>query len=203
MLAYTHLIQSRASTILKGVYALRIGTSSAQDVERLASVLGDQVSSKRCVDDRCYFEFYVDNEWLHKAHLEPLAVFQARVTVQRGLIDMIRVSLMRDTRVYPTHPSAGKVSEYRASAERGRWWRTPYEFSQPVGKPYIDVMLSEKATSEQRRRAYAFSLTCLTKIGNGCDLPCDYLPLAWQDWVPQWESDPLYRKYYPTRARCQ
>jgi len=32
----------------------------------------------------------------------------------------------------------------------------------------------------QRQHAFAFSLECFTKPGGGCDLPCDYLPLAWE-----------------------
>ena len=73
LLAYAKVVQNRAGGVLQGIYALKVGRSSAQDVERLASVLGTQVSSRRCDNDRCYFNFYADNQWLAKAHLEPFA----------------------------------------------------------------------------------------------------------------------------------
>jgi hypothetical protein len=201
LVAYAGIVQMRAAAILKGVYALSIGSSSITDIEQLAAGIWPNGSSKECGDTACEFGFYVDNSWLHKVRLEPFAVFQATVTVQNGIVNKIRVSLMRDTQVYPTHPSAGIVTEYAASTQQQ--YEKAYDFPQPIGKPYLDVKLRSDATPDQRRRAYAFSLTCLTKPGSGCDLPCDYLPLAWKDWTPLWENEPHLRRYYPGRARCE
>lgn len=201
LVAYAGIVQMRAAAILKGVYALRVGRSSITDVEQLATRIGPNGSSKECRDTACEFGFYVDNSWLHKVGLEPFAVFQATITIQKGIVNTIRVSLVRDTQVYPTHPSAGIVTEYAASP--GQDDEKAYDFPQPIGKPYLDVKLRSDATPDQRRRAYAFSLTCLTKPGSGCDLPCDYLPLAWGDWTPRWENEPHLRRYYPGRARCE
>jgi len=63
-------------------------------------------------------------------------------------------------------------------------------------------MLDSHASSEQRQRAFVFSFRCLTKIGGGCDAPCDYLPLAWNDWkadlqkggFPMDQFDQVYRR---------
>lgn len=202
LVVYASIVQMRAAAILKGIYALRIGSSSITDVEQMASRMGHDLASKECKGGTCDFGFYVDNSWLHRIGVEPLAVFGATVTVQNGTVRTIRVSLMRDTRVYPTHPSAGMVTESAASPEHQQYEKA-YDFPQPIGKPYLHVKLRSDATPDQRRRAYAFSLKCLTKPGSGCDLPCDYLPLAWKDWTPLWENEPHLRSYYPGRARCE
>ena len=52
----------------------------------------------------------------------------------------------------------------------------------PICKPYLRISLDSHAASIQRKRAFDFSFRCLVKPGGGCDLPCDYLPSAWQDW---------------------
>lgn len=202
LVVYAGILQMQAAAILKGVYALKVGHSSRDDVEQMASRIDRGLWSKECEGGRCDFGFSIYNTWLHRMRLEPIALFQAEVTVEKEIVQRIHVSLMRDTGVYPTHPSAGKVTEYVEYPDSDWRWKA-YEFPQPIGKPYLDVHLNHHATSEQRQRAYAFSLTCLTKPGSGCDLPCDYLPLAWKDWIPTWENKPLYTPYYPTRARCK
>ncbi len=198
---YAAVVQMRAAAILKEVYALKVGTSTLGDVERLAPNLSRPMSQKECTSGTCAFWSYVNNSWLSSVGIEPWAVFGAEVTVEKGTVRRIRVSLMRDTRVFPTSPSAGFVTECVTYGE-GREWK-PYDFPQPVGKPYLDVKLNRDATPQQRQRAYAFSLKCLTKPGAGCDLPCDYLPLAWKDWKAQWENEPYLRRAYPGRARCE
>jgi hypothetical protein len=73
----------------------------------------------------------------------------------------------------------------------------------PIGKPYLLVAIDAKSTPEQRRRACAFSLICLVKPGGGCDLPCDYLPLAWKDWESELASAGDFGEHYPNRSRCK
>jgi hypothetical protein len=45
--------------------------------------------------------------------------------------------------------------------------------------------------SVAQRHTYAYSLECLTKLGGGCDLPYDYLPVAWHDWQAELEKQGL------------
>jgi hypothetical protein len=85
--------------------------------------------------------------------------------------------------------------------------QTPYWFPTPVGKPYLSVALTGQANAIQRQHAYAYSLMCLIKPGRGCDLPCDYLPLAWRDWEAELEKQGFgaggFGPYYPNRKRCK
>jgi hypothetical protein len=48
----------------------------------------------------------------------------------------------------------------------------------------LQVNIPSDATSEERGRAFAFHLSCLTRLG-GCRTVCDVLPLKpiWQDFV--------------------
>ena len=200
---YAAVITGDASAIVGGLYGLKVGASSIADVERMASQLRSGVwKKKECDGNKCLFSFSVDNSLLRKTRLEPAAEFYAEVAVANGIVRRIFASLRRDTGVFPSFPSAGMVTEYEVYPSRHEALR-PYDFPQPIGKPYLDVKLNRYATPEQRRHAYAFSITCLTKPGRGCDLPCDYLPLAWHDWTPQWETIPGYQIFYPERARCQ
>jgi hypothetical protein len=203
LVAYAVVITRGASSVVSGLRELKVGASTVGDVERMAAQLSPGVwRSKRCDGINCLFAFSVDNSLLRKARLEPAAEFYAEVSVEDGIVRRIFAALRRDTGVYLSFPSAGMVTEYEVYPHQYAAYK-PYEFPQPIGKPYLDVKLNRYATPEQRRRAYAFSLACLTKPGRGCDLPCDYLPLAWRDWTPLWDTIAGYKEFYPDRARCQ
>jgi len=145
--------------------------------------------------------------WLYRLKLEPIARFRVDVQSQNGTVNYIGVSLMQGTRVFPTSPSAGITDEYQRLPERLlRFSQPPYWFPTPVGKPYLSVALTDQASAVQREHAYAYSLICLIKPGRGCDLPCDYLPLAWCDWHAELEKQGFgaggFGPYYPSPDRC-
>lgn len=207
MLAYAFAIQSKAKSILLDVSALRVGTSSLGDVQALAARHKGDLRENHCDDANCFFAFEIYNTWLHRLKLEPAARFRASVAVKGGTVDSISIMLSRETRVFPTFPSAGITEEYRKVPERLDNSTTPYWFPTPVGKPYLWVALTTQADAVQREHAYAYSLSCLVKPGGGCDLPCDYLPLAWHDWQAELEKDGFgpegFGDYYPNRKRCK
>jgi hypothetical protein len=104
--------------------------------------------------------------------------------------------------------SAGMVDEYAEYPEYLSRRRAPlphYGFLTPVGKPYLRVVLDSHAPSIQRQRAFNFSVNCLVKPGRGCDLPCDYLPAAWQDYkrLEEGEDPDLFNQHYPNSSRCK
>lgn len=192
-------IETTARSILKDVYALKVGESPAADVKALAERHQGAVSEYQCDSEKCRVSLQVYNTWLHRLGLEPAARFQAVVHAKNGKADYISVELWRDTRAFPTSPSAGITEEYLPPpvlyAARASYW-----FPTPVGKPYLRVALTKDATPVQRQHAYDYSLRCLTKIGRGCDLPCDYLPVAWRDWETQIGG---FGNYYAARQRCK
>jgi hypothetical protein len=197
---YAHVIEAEAASLLKDVSALRVGISTAGDVQRLAVKQKRSLAEQSCEAEACFYSFEISNKWLSRLRLEPMAKFRTSVEIQGGVVEAIHTILARNTGAFPTFPSAGIVEESRKTTDYTGAQLSGYRVGGPVGKPYLGVGLGPTATAQQRQRAYAFSLQCLTKIGNGCDLPCDYLPLAWKDWEAQLGG---FGEYYPNRARCR
>jgi len=202
--AYAIVIKAQAQAILRDISQLKVGVSSATDVAQLAARHKNHWT-ENCGPDGCNYYFAIRNRWLAGLRIEPEAVFQSSVAVDHDIVRSISVWIVRDTRVFPTMDSGGMIAEYvEYPTERYRADQPHYGFPTPVGKPYLYVVLDSHATAEQRQHAYAFSLTCLVKPGRGCDLPCDYLPLAWKDWESELKSEGWkLEHYYPTYARCE
>jgi hypothetical protein len=202
---YAFTIKATAKAILGDVSGLRVGVSSSQQVEAVAERHKHWIQEKRCDGAKCWVAFEVYNTWLYRLKLEPVARFRASVGTSDGTVDLIHVELSRDTRAFPTSDSAGITTEYLTyPVDIRRLGSASYWFPTPVGKPYLRVALTAEADSLQRQHAYAYSLTCLVKPGRGCDLPCDYLPLAWRDWEAElnkagWDG---FGGHYAMRGRC-
>lgn len=208
MFVYAFVIRQTARSILKDVYALRVGVSSTEDVERLVARHRHALRERHCETGRCSTLFEVYNTWLYRLKLEPIARFFVGVDERDGTVNYIMVDLSRNTGVFPTSPSGGIIEEYERVPDRMlKFSKPPYWFPTPVGKPYLSVALTSQASPVEREHAYALSLVCLIKLGGGCDLPCDYLPLAWRDWQTELQREGFgtggFGPYYPTRRRCK
>lgn len=206
---YGLIVKSRAKSLLKDISALKVGVSTDADVRRIEVEHAKLFVKRECKEGWCQTLFRVRNTWLAGLKLEPPAEFDALTTAQGGVVVAVHASLMRNMPIYPTFSaSAGLVDEYERFP---RPWSlacsSSYCFPQPIGKPYLNVVLDSNATPVQRERAWNFSFRCLIKPGSGCDLPCDYLPLAWQDWRDElrkskWsQSD--FDDRYPKNSRCR
>ena len=204
---YAFAIRASARLILKDISAIRVGVSTVADVEALAARHRDSLRERYCDSQKCIVSFEVYNTWLYRLKLEPVARFRASVEADGGTVTFVHVMLSRDTGVFATSPSAGMTDEYRSVPEHMVNASQPYWFPTPVGKPYLRVALTTQASATQREHAYAYSLDCLTKVGGGCDLPCDYLPAAWRDWQSELEKQRFgvggFGDYYPHRSRCR
>ncbi len=206
---YGALIKARAESLLKDLTTLKLGTSTGTEAGQFAEKhkkLLRQVTDE-CNDDDCSRTFSVQNKWLSALRIEPPAEFEAYVSVKNGTVDSIRAYLFRSMPIFATfNASAGMVDEYfeypRQVSSHGH-----YYFPTPVGKPYLRVVLDSHASPIQRQHAFDFSFRCLVKPGGGCDLPCDYLPSAWEDWKESLRDTPLWPKVfndaYPKNARCR
>ena len=207
LLAYAHVIKSRASLLLRDTQSLRPGISTAADARRVIDKHRGELRDEKCTAEGCKYYFSIENRWLALARVEPLAQFDVTISLANGTVQGLSVWLSRSMPIYPTfHASAGLISEYveipEAYADRG----SHYAFPTPVGKPYLRLALDSHATAEQRQHAYAFDLRCLVKPGGGCDLPCDYLPEAWQDWKASLVGNGFtlsdFDEHYPNNKRC-
>lgn len=199
---YQWKLQREARSLLADVTALHPGNSSAADTERVLSHWRKLLIKNDCEKDSCEYWFEIRNDVLAYLHLEPPAMFRAGFTLKNGTVTRIGAWLSRSMPIYPSFgATAAAANEYvecpKSYARCGH-----YAFPTPVGKPYLRVMLDSQASAQQRQHAFAFSFRCLTKIGGGCDVPCDYLPLAWNDWktdlqrggFPMDQFDQVYRR---------
>jgi hypothetical protein len=203
---YALFIKAQAEYLLKDITALTVGSSTESDVEQLTRKHSRYLVSRENSDEVSITTFKVQNRWLSALRLEPVALFGASVHVKNGHAYHISAWLMRSMDIFPTfQASAGMVDEY-AESPMQLSHGAHFEFPTPIGKPYLRVLLDSHASPVQRRHAFAFSFVCLIKPGGGCDLPCDYLPLAWQDWrIYLHESglSDLFNQHYPNSSRCK
>jgi hypothetical protein len=202
---YALFIQAQAESLLRDITALRVGGSTEPDVEHLTSEHSRYVISRVSRDGITTTTFKVPNNWLAVLRLEPLAWFGADVSVKNGRVVHISASLLRTMDIFPTfQASAGMVDEYVEYPEY--FSHSPhYDFLTAIGKTYLHVQLDSQASPIQRQHAFNFSFRCLIKPGGGCDLPCDYLPSAWQDYkihLQEGGLSDLFNQQYPKASRC-
>jgi len=205
---YGFVIEYQAADLLNGLTALKVGTSTGIEARQFAQRHQRQISqaSSPCDVDACAMIFRVQNRWLSKLRLEPPAMFEVNFSVKDGRVDSIGAYLLRSMPIYPTFQgSAGDATETLELPQNLRS-TAHYYFPTPVGKPYLRVALDSHATPIQWQHAFEFSFWCLVKPGGGCDLPCDYLPLAWQDWKISLRDTGLsmddFDRSYPKNERC-
>jgi hypothetical protein len=202
------VIESQASGLLRGITALKVGISTGTDALQFAQRHQWLISgtSNPCTNDTCSMIFSVQNKWLSALRLEPPAMFQANFSVSKGTVISIGAFLIRSMPIFPTFSGAAGVVNETVELPKHLKPNPHYYFPTPVGKPYLRIAIDSDATPVQLQRAFDFSFWCLVKPGGGCDLPCDYLPTAWQDWKaslrdagwPQGDFD----RAYPNNARC-
>jgi hypothetical protein len=204
LILYAWGLRREASGLLDDLTALNVGTASAADAERIAQHHRNSLANQNCQTVTCEYTFIITNRWLSELHFEPDTSFRAGITVQNGIVIRVGAGLLRSMDIYPTfNASAGSVEEYAEMPERYRQMGH-YGFPTPVGKPYLKVVLDSHADAVQKQHAFAFSFRCLTKPGGGCDLSCDYLPLAWKDW--RTGLQPIFPNFdgvYPGSERCR
>jgi hypothetical protein len=110
--AYALVIKAQARSILADISRLNVGVSPQLEVEHFAQRHKSQLEKKECKADQCWYFFEVRNRWLSWLRIEPAARFQAWVTVGNGKVEGLHAEVQRETRVFPTYPSAGIVEEY-------------------------------------------------------------------------------------------
>ena len=208
MTGYGLVVKAQAESLLRDLTSLRVGVSGEVEVQRLVQRHKRYVVDEPRDDHSLSTEFRIENRWLSTVQLEPPAWLNASVRVEDGIVVQISAGLFRAMDIYPTFgASAGMTVESLDNSERDGHERSHYFFPTPVGKPYLRVQLDSAASEIQRKRAFDFSFRCLVKPGWGCDLSCDYLPSAWQDWRESLKGSSLYPAFfyerYPKSTRCK
>jgi hypothetical protein len=202
--AYSALCRHRAQSLASDVVRLKIGNTTAEELDELAREYPWSFSVKRCGNEGCEYGFSVANRGLSLLRAEPFAEFDVYLlTSSKGHLNSIHTKLYRDTRIFPTAPSGGFVDESMEDVdleENAEMFR----IGNPVGKPYLAIHMKQGASEVQRRLAYSFSFRCLTTLKRNCDLPCDYLPDAWAVWEKGLRSEGFNPEaYYHNLKRCK
>jgi hypothetical protein len=201
---YAVRLQHKAKRLIALASALRPGTSTTADLKSLAANFPEASTQPGCSQQTCEITISFGNDWLQKLHLEPAAQVTFFGRVERERLRLVMLEVARDTRIFPTSQSAGIV-QWFDEYDSPDFGDENYRFATPLGKPYLRVVMNNAATSQQKQHAFDFSTKCLVQIG-GCDLSCDYLPLAWNDWEADLRRrgfDDALRKVYPKSERCE
>lgn len=216
ILTYGLYLRSHPDHLLADVKHLEIGESNFSDVERIAlrygkfRILGggsvpvsanpaENRFSDDCTADKCLLNFVIVNDSISRFRVVQRASFGVTLAVLSGKVRYAEARISGG----PHGANGVIVTEVEESPRITRLW---YEFPTPVGKPYLHVQVASAAPSEVRRRAWTLSTRCLMSP-TGCDIACDYLPLAWQDWksslVQKGISEDDFRISYPNDRRCK
>lgn len=116
-----------------------------------------------CTSDHCDFRFSFQNIWLHRLLLAPLTELGAEIQVRGGKVDSTNVGLL----VGPRGAVALTVQDCSGRQKTAIPGRRD---------PLITLVeIAPTATPAQHRGAFAFNLTCLSKIG-GCKNSYQLLP---------------------------
>ena len=208
LMSYALVIKARAEALLKDITSLKVGASTELDVQQIARRYKRYISDRHDNQGTYTIIFEIRNKWLSAMRLEPDTRFRSWITVRDGSVSQIGAGLFRSMDIYPTFQASAGMVEENAMHPKNSWGSSShYYFPTPVGKPYLLVKLDPQATQVQKQRAFDFSFRCFIKPGWGCDLPCDYLPSAWQDWKDSLRGSDLYpdafNQHYPENARCK
>lgn len=154
---------------------LKIGASTVQDAESLATRFGGM---RDCAHDRnsnCAYWVTFENTWLSRLRLAPRARLVCTIFVHHGIVSgrHFLYSLWDNP---PFAPSSLDVWEPPRPG-----WKPPSplyvhgQWSAGLWRMYVSV--SEDATPEQHRIAYSLNLSCLWRV-NGCKGAESLLPGA-------------------------
>lgn len=174
----THATKRRAAKVLYEVQAFDLNNTTPEGIRSMVDRLGGEVSpsATNCPAEDCLLFIWVANKWMPRLRLAPPMSLTVWIRIQGGKAIYRKVELVN--RAYEGHVPSASVTEYACTEcevpndKPFRIGGLRYEDGTPI---YMLVYLNARASPEQRRRAYAFNLECLTKFG-GCTNPDEMLP---------------------------
>lgn len=152
---------------MQDLLTLRIGSSDFEDAKALARRRGGipwwiADRSMRCTWERCSFEFLFENKPLTSTHLVPYVALTATVEIQDGVVVERTMGYLRLAKA-PLHYFLREESAQSANhgLPVGLTRTTVDKSGTPDG---VFVVLNETSSEDQRRRAYAIDVSCLSLI---------------------------------------
>jgi hypothetical protein len=207
-ITYGYLLKRAAANLVHDVAGLTLGESTYADAKQIATSYrrfrvpawgAESTSTDTCTPEKCLFMFDLSNLVISRVNLVRPAILRATVAVNNGRVSSVGIVFWGGR--------GGVHGVFVEEAERfSNHAIGAYSFPTPVGKPYLRVAVTPHASDSEKQHAFTIDVDCLASW-RACDVACDYLPLAWQDW----KKDLLTRGYddksflvsYPQSTRCK
>lgn len=164
--AISQLTVAKARAFLDDLQQLRPGISAASDVARLNQKYV-RFALTPPEGDNATFSFAFTNWSLSSIWLAEPVVMLGVIRTDGNRVTKIEVSMQSRA------PILASMEETVGSVDK-----PPFETfgkATPTQRLQLVVRLTTACTEDQRRRAYGFQLTCLSKLG-GCNRPTEMLP---------------------------
>jgi hypothetical protein len=171
-LGQAYRARAMANAFLSDVRELRVGQSTYDDVLRIRTNYKNRssVEASECDQNLCTLDFSFDNRWLYHFGLVRGSRFTGSLRVNKGVLVRVRLSLLSDPRndaMTEEVPAAPDLSAYEVGGKK---------LNSGQGYSYVWAQITSAASTDERQRAYAFNLACLTKWG-GCKDSNELLPI--------------------------
>ena len=207
-IACGYVLKRAAANLVHDVAGLTVGRSTFLDVDQIAlsyrrfrvqSWSAQPTSTETCGPEKCFFNFDLSNFLISRVRLVRPAIFRTTVEIHDNRVTAVDIVFWGGRN--GLHGAMVQEAEASSTHQLG-----PYSFPTPVGKPYFRVFVTPEASAIEKQHAFTISVDCLASW-RACDLGCDYLPLAWQDWkrelLTRQVDDHSFLMSYPQSTRCR
>jgi len=194
ILTINFTFRRRAEKLLEDIRTLRPGQSTRADVERIMWQHGGGPSGATasfCSPSDGAYGVWVGSQTLNRiGRSAPLLRYlglrqwgtTGTVILREGQVCFVQYAVGMagpigkldwniDTELLPDEDidiSMGQPARYKVNTRDYK------------GVRRVHSELTPKATAEERRRAFTYDFSCLTSM-RGCQQPCEFSPLVWQD----------------------
>jgi len=198
---YAAHLKSTARTILQDVSHLVVGRSTLQDVKTLAAKYQSRVSTETglsvprsnsqpwlpaarhggpnsCNSEWCQINIRVKNDKLAAIRLVSPAEFEVSLLVVNDRLEVVAVYLFSGK-----GRQTGAITQYLYNLGNNPFTQGADYVLWSTGPNVLTAFVNTQTSAKYRERAFDFDMRCLAHVGNDCQSPGDYLPLAWQDWL--------------------
>jgi hypothetical protein len=171
----------RAEAFMQDFTKLEVGKSTFEDAKRAALKHGGQPEpgSGLCTYEACVFQFLYQNKPLSSTYVVPYVGFIGTLVLKNGVLAERDIHYVR----YSKRPFAYNVREMvlaEGNSPQAQGMRRLIGFRRmnvdSAGIPsVVSVGLSPSTSADERRRAYALDVSCLSKLF-GCGGPSAFFP---------------------------
>jgi hypothetical protein len=165
----------RAAAFMRDFTDLEVGKSTFEDAKVLAQRHGGkpEPGSGPCTYEGCTFQFLYENKPLSSTHVVPYVGFLGTMVVKNGVLAERYIHYVR----YSKRPFAYNVDEMTPEARgtRGLMGLARMQVDTAGLAGAISIGLAPSSSADQRRRAYALNLSCLSRLF-GCGGPSEIFP---------------------------